>query len=58
VAWEYTVHLIEVNATFDFEFFGGRVPQWTTSVALILGFFFMLVHTVEALITSLMKKKI
>jgi TRAP-type C4-dicarboxylate transport system permease small subunit len=58
LAWEYTVHLIEVNATFDFEFFGGRVPQWTTSVALILGFFFMLVHTVEALITSLMKKKI
>jgi TRAP-type C4-dicarboxylate transport system permease small subunit len=50
--------LIEVNATFDFEFFGGRVPQWTTSGALILGFFFMLLHTVEALITSLMKKKI
>ena len=58
LAWEYTVHLIEVNATFDFEFFGRRVPQWTTSVALILGFFFMLVHTVEVLITSLMKKKI
>lgn len=58
LAWEYTVHLIEVNATFDFEFFGGRVPQWTTSVALILGFFFMLLHTVEVLIVSWIKKKI
>lgn len=58
LAWEYTVHLIEVNATFDYEFFGRRVPQWTTSVAFIVGFFFLLLHTVEVLITSLMKKKI
>jgi TRAP-type C4-dicarboxylate transport system permease small subunit len=58
LAWEYTIQLIEVNATFDFEFFGGRVPQWTTSIALILGFFFMFLHTVEALIISLMEKKI
>jgi TRAP-type C4-dicarboxylate transport system permease small subunit len=57
-AWEYTVHLIEVNATFDYEFFGGRVPQWTTSVAFILGFFFLLLHTLEVLITSAVKKKI
>ncbi|MDD4996821.1 MAG: TRAP transporter small permease subunit [Syntrophales bacterium] len=57
LAWEYTAHLIEVNATFDFEFFGRRVPQWTTSAALILGFFFMLLFTVEVLITSLMKKE-
>jgi len=58
LAWEYTVHLIAVNATFDFEFFGRRIPQWTTSVALILGFFFMLLFTVEVLIVSLIKKKI
>ncbi|RPJ10477.1 MAG: TRAP transporter small permease subunit [Deltaproteobacteria bacterium] len=58
LAWEYTVHLIEINATFDYEFFGRRVPQWTTSVAFILGFFFLLLFTVEVLITSLMKKKI
>ncbi len=58
LAWEYTVHLIEVNATFDFEFFGRRIPQWTTSIALILGFFLMLLFTVEVLIVSLMKKKI
>ncbi len=58
LAWEYTVHLIEVNATFDFEFFGRRVPQWTTSAALILGFFFMLLFTAEVLIVSLIKKKI
>ncbi len=58
LSWEYTVHLIEINATFDFEFFGRRVPQWTTSVAFILGFFFLLLFTVEVLITSLMKKKI
>ena len=58
LAWEYTVHLIEVNATFDFEFFGRRVPQWTTSVAFILGFFFLLLFTVEVLITSFIKKKI
>jgi len=57
LAWEYTVHLIEVNATFDYEFFGRRVPQWTTSVAFIIGFFFLLLFTVEVLITSLMKKK-
>jgi TRAP-type C4-dicarboxylate transport system permease small subunit len=57
-SWEYTVHLIEVNATFDYEFFGGRVPQWTTSVAFILGFFFLLLHTLEVLITSAVKKKI
>ena len=57
-SWEYTVHLIEVNATFDYEFFGVRVPQWTTSVAFILGFFFLLLHTLEVLITSAVKKKI
>src|SRR5512139_289348 len=57
-SWEYTVHLMEVNATFDYEFFGGRVPQWTTSVAFILGFFFLLLHTMEVLITSAVKKKI
>ena len=57
-SWEYTVHLIEVNATFDYEFFGRRVPQWTTSVAFILGFFFLLLHTLEVLITSAVKKKI
>lgn len=57
-SWEYTVHLMEVNATFDYEFFGGRVPQWTTSVAFILGFFFLLLHTLEVLITSAVKKKI
>jgi len=58
LAWEYTVHLIEINATFDFEFFDRRVPQWTTSVAFILGFFFLLLFTVEVLITSLMEKKV
>ena len=57
-SWEYTVHLMEVNATFDYEFFGGRVPQRTTSVAFILGFFFLLLHTLEVLITSAVKKKI
>lgn len=57
LAWEYTVHLIEVNATFDYEFFGRRVPQWTTSVAFIIGFFFLLLFTVEVLISTLMKKK-
>ena len=57
-SWEYTVHLMEVNATFDYEFFGVRVPQWTTSVAFILGFFFLLLHTLEVLITSAVKKKI
>ena len=57
-SWEYTVHLMEVNATFDYEFFGGRVPQWTTSVAFILGFFFLLLHTLEVLITSAVKKRI
>lgn len=58
LAWEYTVHLIEVNATFDYEFFGRRVPQWTTSIAFIIGFFFLLLFTVEVLISTLMKKKI
>ena len=57
-SWEYTGHLIEVDATFDFEFFGRRVPQWTTAVAFILGFFFLLFHTLEVLIASLIKKKI
>src|SRR4030042_4000485 len=51
-SWEYSVHLIEVDATFDYEFFGRRVPQWTTSVAFILGFFLLLLHTLEVLITS------
>lgn len=58
LAWQYTVHLIEVEATFDYEFFGRRVPQWTTSVAFILGFFLLLLHTVEVLVTSAMKKRI
>jgi TRAP-type C4-dicarboxylate transport system permease small subunit len=58
LSWEYTVHLLDVNATFDYEFFGRRVPQWTTSIAFIIGFFFLLLFTVEVLITSLMKKKI
>ncbi len=58
LSWEYTVHLVEVNATFDYEFFGRRVPQWTTSIAFIIGFFFLLLFTVEVLITSLVKKKI
>ena len=58
LAWEYTVHLIDVNATFDYEFFGRRVPQWTTSIAFIIGFFFLLLFTVEVLISTLMKKKI
>jgi hypothetical protein len=49
---------MEVNATFDYEFFGGRVPQWTTSLAFILGFFFLLLHTLEVLIASAVKKKI
>jgi TRAP-type C4-dicarboxylate transport system permease small subunit len=57
-SWEYTRHLIEVDSTFDFEFFGRRVPQWTTAVAFILGFFFLLFHTLEALIASLIKKKV
>ena len=57
-SWDYTRHLIEVDATFDFEFFGRRVPQWTTAVAFILGFFFLLFHTLEVLITSLLKKKV
>ena len=57
-SWEYTVHLIAVNATFDQEFFGRRVPQWTTSVAFILGFFFLFLHTAEVLVHSAIKKKI
>jgi len=50
--------LIEVEATFDFEFFVRRVPQWTTAVAFILGFFFLVLHTLEVFITSLIKKKV
>jgi TRAP-type C4-dicarboxylate transport system permease small subunit len=57
-SWAYTCHLIEVDATFDFEFFGRRVPQWTTAVAFILDFFFLVFHTLEVFITSLLKKKI
>ncbi len=57
-SWEYTRHLIEVEATFDFEFFGRRVPQWTTAVAFIIGFFFLVLHTLEVFITSLIKKKV
>jgi len=57
-SWAYTSHLIEVEATFDFEFFGRRVPQWTTSVAFILGFFFLVFHTLEAFLASLIKKKV
>ncbi len=57
-SYEYTRHLIEVDSTFDFEFFGRRVPQWTTAIAFIFGFFFLLFHTLEALITSLIKKKV
>ena len=58
LSWEYTVHLIEVNATFDYEFFGRRVPQWTTSIAFIMGFFFLLLFTVEVLTMTLKKRKI
>ena len=57
-SWTYTCHLIEVDATFDFEFFGRRVPQWTTAVAFIFGFFFLVLHTLEVFITSLIKKKV
>lgn len=57
-AWAYTCHLIEVEATFDFEFFGRRVPQWTTAVAFILGFFFLILHTLEVFLASLVKKKV
>ena len=57
-SFAYTCHLIEVDATFDFEFFGRRVPQWTTAVAFILGFFFLVFHTLEVFIASLIKKKI
>ncbi|MDH4266059.1 MAG: TRAP transporter small permease subunit [Deltaproteobacteria bacterium] len=57
LAWKYTFFLIEVDATYYFEFFGRRVPQWTTSAALILGFFFLLLHTLEGLIVSAIQKK-
>ena len=57
LAWKYTLFLIEVNATYYFEFFGRRVPQWTTSVAFILGFFFLLLHSLEALVLSALQKK-
>ncbi len=57
-SWTYTCHLIEVEATFDFELLGRRVPQWTTAVAFILGFFFLALHTLEVFITSLIKKKV
>ena len=57
LAWKYTLFLIEVDATYYYEFFGRRVPQWTTSVAFILGFFFLLLHTLEALVISAIQKK-
>jgi len=57
LAWKYTLFLIEVDATYYYEFFGRRVPQWTTSAAFILGFFFLLLHTLEALVISAIQKK-
>jgi TRAP-type C4-dicarboxylate transport system permease small subunit len=57
LSWKYTLFLIEVDATYYFEFFGRRVPQWTTSVAFILGFFFLLLHTLEGLIVSALQKE-
>jgi TRAP-type C4-dicarboxylate transport system permease small subunit len=57
-SWAYTCHLIDVEATFDFEFFGRRVPQWTTAFAFIIGFFFLVLHTLEVFIASLIKKKV
>jgi TRAP-type C4-dicarboxylate transport system permease small subunit len=57
LAWEYTLFLIEVDATYYYEFFGRRVPQWTTSAAFILGFFFLLLHTLEGLVVSAIKKE-
>ena len=57
LAWKYTLFLIEVDATYYYEFFGHRVPQWTTSAAFIIGFFFLLLHTLEALVISAIQKK-
>jgi TRAP-type C4-dicarboxylate transport system permease small subunit len=57
LSWKYTFFLIEVDATYYYEFFGRRVPQWTTSAAFILGFFFLLLHTLEALVISAVQKK-
>lgn len=57
LAWKYTLFLIEVDATYYYEFFGRRVPQWTTSAAFIVGFFLLLLHTLESLIISAMKNK-
>jgi TRAP-type C4-dicarboxylate transport system permease small subunit len=57
LAWKYTLFLIEVDATYYYEFFGRRVPQWTTSAAFILGFFFLLLHTLEAMLLSATQKK-
>ncbi len=57
LSWKYTLFLIEVDATYYFEFFGRRVPQWTTSAAFILGFFFLLLHTLEAAVISAIPKK-
>ncbi|MFZ7126293.1 MAG: TRAP transporter small permease [Desulfobacterales bacterium] len=55
-ALRYTVHLIAVNATFDFEFFGERVPQWATSVSFIVGFFLMTIFNLESLIKLCLRK--
>jgi TRAP-type C4-dicarboxylate transport system permease small subunit len=57
LAWKYTLFLIEVDATYYYEFFGRRVPQWTTSAAFILGFFLLLFHTLERLVVSAIKKE-
>ena len=57
LSWKYTLFLIEVDATYYYEFFGRRVPQWTTSVAFILGFFLLLLHTLEGLVVSAVKKE-
>lgn len=57
LSWKYTLFLIEVDATYYYEFFGRRVPQWTTSAAFIIGFFFLFLHTLEALVISAIQKK-
>jgi TRAP-type C4-dicarboxylate transport system permease small subunit len=57
LAWKYTLFLIEVDATYYYEFFGRRVPQWTTSAAFILGFFLLLLHTLERLVVSAIIKE-
>jgi TRAP-type C4-dicarboxylate transport system permease small subunit len=57
-SWTYTCHLIAVEATFDFEFFGRRVPQWSTAAAFVLGFFLLGLHTLEAFVSSILKKKV